>query len=60
MSAAEEVPFGVEGYDGDVDSSRVKDDMEVLGRGVRSGAPCDCDSADGRNGKLENDWKKIE
>ena len=42
----------------DVDSSRVKDDMDVLGLRVRSGASLDCDSADGRNDKLENDWKK--
>jgi len=46
-------------YDDSVDSSHVKDDMEVLdeehGRG---GGSCDYDSADGMNGKLENDWGK--
>jgi len=52
------VPFGVEGYDDDLDSSRVKDDMEVFGQGVWLGAFCDCDPADGWNGKLENDWGK--
>ena len=35
--AIEEVPFEMEGYDDDVDGSRVKDDMEVFGRRVRSG-----------------------
>jgi hypothetical protein len=35
VSAMEEVPFGVEGHDDDVDGSRVKDDMEVFGRRVR-------------------------
>jgi len=55
ISAGEEVPFGVEGYDDGVNSSRVKDDMEVFGRGARSEATCDCDSADGRNGILEID-----
>jgi hypothetical protein len=34
----EEVPFGVEGYDDDVDGSRVKYNMEVFGREVRSGS----------------------
>ena len=45
VSAAEEVPLGVEGYKDEVDGSRVKDDMEVLGRGVRSELSCGCDSA---------------
>ena len=40
---AQEVSFGVEGYDDDVDASRVKEDMEVFGRGVWSGLLCDCD-----------------
>ena len=53
------MPFGVEGYDGDADSSRVKDDMDVFGRGVWSGASCNCDSAGRRSGKLENDSKEI-
>jgi hypothetical protein len=34
-----------ERYDNDDDGSRVKDDMEVSGRGVRSGLSYDCDSA---------------
>ena len=34
----EEVPFGVEAYDDGVDGSRVKVNMEVFGRGVRSGS----------------------
>ena len=45
VSAVEEVPFGVEGYDDDVEGSRVKDGMEVFGRGVRLGLSCAWDSA---------------
>ena len=41
-------------------SSRGKEDMEVLGRGVWLRASWDCDSADGKNDKLENNWKKKE
>jgi hypothetical protein len=55
VSPAEEVPFGREGYDDDVDGSRVKDDMEGFVRGVRSGlSRRNCDSATGENGRLEN------
>jgi len=45
VSAAEEEPFGSEGYDGDVDGSRVKDDMEVSECSVQSELSCDCDPA---------------
>ena len=45
VSTVEEVPFGVDGYDDDVEVSRVKDEIEVFGRGVRSGFSCNCDSA---------------
>jgi len=53
VSAAAEVPFRVEGYDDDVDG-RIKDNMEVFGHGVRSGASSDCGSAARWNGRLEN------
>ena len=49
-SAAEEVPSGVEGWEDDVDGSHVNDDMELFGRGMRSGLSCDCDSAVRWNG----------
>ena len=45
VSVMEEVPFGVKGYDDEVDGSPVKDDMEVFGRGVRSGWSCNRDLA---------------
>lgn len=44
VSAVEEVPPGVEGYDHDVEGSPVKDDMKVFGRGVWSAFSCICDS----------------
>ena len=44
-SVMEGVPFGVKGYDNEVNGSHVKDDMEVFGYGVRSGWSCNCDSA---------------
>ena len=47
VSAIKEGPFRVEGYDGEVDGSREKGDMNVFGRGLQSGASCDCDSAAG-------------
>jgi hypothetical protein len=51
-SAIKEVPIGVEGYDDDVDGSCAKDDREVLGRRVRSGTSCYCDSVAGWNSGL--------
>ena len=59
VSAAEEVPFGSEGYNDDFDGSWVKGNMEVSGRGVRSGLSRDCDSAARGNDRLENDLKGI-
>ena len=38
-------PFVVEGYDDDVDGSRVKDNTEAFGCAVRSGWLCNYDSA---------------
>ena len=52
VSTIKEVPIELEGYNDDVDGSRAKDDREVFGRRVRSGASCHCDSVAGWNGGL--------
>ena len=52
VSTIREIPIGVEGYDDNVDGSRAKDDGEVIGRGVQSGASCYYDSVAGRDGGL--------
>ena len=44
-TSAAEILFGIEGYDDDVDGSRVNDDMEVFGRGMRLELWCDCNLA---------------
>ena len=52
VSTIREILIGVEGYDDNVDGSRAKDDGEVIGRGVQSGASCYYDSVAGRDGGL--------
>lgn len=47
ISAIEGGSFRVEGYDGEVDGSREKGNMDVFGHGLQLGASCDCDSAAG-------------
>lgn len=47
VSAIEEGPFRVEGYDGEVNVSREKGEMDVFGCGLQSGASCGCGSAAG-------------
>ena len=41
VSAIEEGPFRVEGYNSELDSSREKGDMDVFGRGLQLGASCE-------------------